>query len=116
MEIFDEELPAEISQACATSPLRSAICFIGDMWILLIVMHLLHGPMRFNALRESMGHISSKTLSQRLKMLEEKGFVQREAFLEIPPRVEYRLTSTGQELGDVIKAIDQFAEKNFSAK
>jgi len=114
MKMGHEELPTEISEACANSPLKAAICFIGDMWILLIVMHLLHGPVRFNALRESMGHISSKTLSQRLKLLEEKGFVQREAFLEIPPRVEYRLTAKGQELGDVIKAIEQFAWKNFS--
>ena len=62
-----------------------------------------------------MGHISSKTLSQRLKLLEEIGFVQRQAFLEIPPRVEYHLTEKGQELGDVIAAIEQFANKNLSA-
>jgi DNA-binding HxlR family transcriptional regulator len=116
MEMSKEERSAELAQACATSPLKAAICFIGDMWILLIVMHLLQGAVRFNALRESMGHISSKTLSQRLKLLEEKGFVQREAFLEIPPRVEYRLTAKGQELGDVIKAIEQFAQKNFSGQ
>ena len=113
---WNKELPAEISGACAASPLKVAIRFIGDGWILLIVMHLLQGPMRFNALRESMGHISSKTLSQRLKLLEERGFVQREAFLEIPPRVEYRLTAKGQEFGDVIKAIEHFAQKHFSGQ
>lgn len=42
------------------------------------------------------------------------GFVQRQAFLEIPPRVEYHLTEKGQELGDVIEAIEQFAQKNLS--
>src|SRR6059058_4478725 len=61
-----------------------------------------------------MGHISSKTLTQRLRVLEELGFVQRRAFLEIPPRVEYHLTEKGQELGDVIAAIEQFAQKNLS--
>jgi DNA-binding HxlR family transcriptional regulator len=56
----------------------------------------------------------SKTLTQRLKVLEERGFVQRRAFLEIPPRVEYHLTEKGQEFGDVIAAIEQFAQKNLS--
>ena len=60
-----------------------------------------------------MGHISSKTLTQRLRALEELGLVQRRAFLEIPPRVEYRLTEKGQEFGEVIAAIEQFAERNF---
>src|SRR6266702_1036002 len=62
----------------------------------------------------TMGHISSKTLTQRLRVLEEMGFVQRRAFLEIPPRVEYHLTEKGQEFGEVIAAIEQFAERNLS--
>jgi len=70
--------------------------------------------MRFNALRASLGHISSKTLSHRLKVLEELGFVRREAFLEIPPRVEYHLTEKGHEMGDVIEALEQFGKKNLS--
>ena len=65
-------------------------------------------------LREFMGHISSKTLTQRLRLLEEMGFVQRRAFLEIPPRVEYHLTEKGQEFGEVIAAIEQFAQKKLS--
>src|SRR5260370_40632251 len=77
-------------------------------------MNLLQGPMRFNALSGSLGHISSKTLSHRLKVLEELGFVQRLAFLEIPPRVEYHLTEQGQELGLVIEALEQFGKKNLS--
>ena len=56
-----------------------------------------------------MGNVSPKTLSHRLKMLEEIGFVDRIAFAEIPPRVEYNLTEKGLALVDVIKAIDQFA-------
>lgn len=91
-----------------------AIRLIGDTWILLIIINLLRGPKRFNELREYMGHISSKTLIQRLRVLEEMGFVQRQAFLEIPPRVEYHLTEKGQEFGDVIAAIEQFALTNLS--
>ena len=62
-----------------------------------------------------MGHISSKTLTQRLRALEELGMVQRRAFLEIPPRVEYHLTEKGQEFGEIIAAIELFAERNLSS-
>src|ERR1700737_997404 len=102
MKTFEQENSTAIPETCTTTPLGRAIRLLGDAWVLLIVMNLLQGPMRFNALRVMLGHISSKTLSQRLKLLEELGFVQREAFLEIPPRVEYRLTERGQELGEVI--------------
>jgi DNA-binding HxlR family transcriptional regulator len=111
----DEAYPAAMPASCVTRPLGQAVQLIGDAWVLLIVIHLLQGSQRFNTLRDAMGHISSKTLSHRLKLLEELGFVERRAFLEIPPRVEYHLTAKGQELGDVIAAIKQFADKNFSA-
>ena len=114
MKTPDEEHPTEMPEACATSPMGRAIRLIGDAWVLLIIINLLRGPKRFNELRELMGHISSKTLTQRLRALEELGFVQRQAFLEIPPRVEYHLTKKGQELGDVIEAIEQFAQRNLS--
>ena len=114
MKTFDQEHPTPMPETCTTTPLGRAIRLLGDAWVLLIVMNLLPGPMRFNALRASLGHISSKTLSHRLKLLEELGFVQRQAFLEIPPRVEYHLTEQGQELGLVIEALEQFGEKHLS--
>jgi DNA-binding HxlR family transcriptional regulator len=104
----------ETPEACATTPMGRAIRLIGDVWVLLIIINLLRGPKRFNELRELMGHVSPKTLSQRLKELEEIQFVERRAFMEIPPRVEYHLTAKGQALGDVIGAIEQFAQQNLS--
>jgi DNA-binding HxlR family transcriptional regulator len=106
--------PAHSEASCATSPMGRAIRLLGDMWILLIVINLLDGPKRFNELRDLMGHVSPKTLSQRLKMLEEIQFVERRAFLEIPPRVEYRLTQKGLALGEVIGSIEQFAQQNLA--
>lgn len=87
---------------------------IGDMQTLLLVYNLLSGPRRFGELLKALGNVSPKTVSQRLKMLEEVGFVERQAFAEIPPRVEYRLTEKGLALVDVIKAIQQFAERYLS--
>ena len=83
---------------------------IGDRWTLFIVHSLLSGPRRFGELL-TMGNVSPKTVSQRLKMLEEIGFVERHAFAEIPPRVEYHLTEKGQALVDILEAIKQFGER-----
>src|SRR2546423_11101826 len=107
MKAFEQEQSTAMPETCTTTPLGRAIRLLGDSWVLLIVMNLLQGSMRFNALRATLGHISSKTLSSRLKLLEELGFVQRLAFLEIPPRVEYHLTEKGRELGVVIAALEQ---------
>jgi len=114
MKVSEEYQPLSLPEKCEETPLRRAIHLLGDTWVLLIVMNLLQGSMRFNALRTKLGHISSKTLSSRLKLLEELGFVQRLAFLEIPPRVEYHLTAQGRELGDVIAALEQFGNKHLS--
>jgi DNA-binding HxlR family transcriptional regulator len=91
-----------------------AVRLVGDVWILLIMISLQRGPQRFGELQEQIGHISSRTLTQRLRLLEALGFVERRAFLEIPPRVEYHLTAKGQEFGQVITAIETFARRNLS--
>jgi DNA-binding HxlR family transcriptional regulator len=114
MKTPEQDYQPEMPASCVTKPLSRAVRLLGDAGVLLIIIHLLQGPQRFNALHDSIGHISSKTLSHRLKVLEEMGFVQRQAFLEIPPRVEYQLTATGREFGDVIAAIEQFAERNLT--
>jgi DNA-binding HxlR family transcriptional regulator len=88
-----------------------AMNLIGDTWTLVIVYNLMGGPRRFGELLEAMGSVSPKTVSQRLKMLEQKGFVERHAFAEIPPRVEYHLLEKGRALMDVIEAIRQFGER-----
>ena len=114
MKVYEANHPTNLHESCTATPLGRAIHLLGDTWVLLIVMNLLRGSMRFNALRATLGHISSKTLSSRLKLLEELDFVQRLAFLEIPPRVEYHLTEKGRELGGVFAALEQFGNKHLS--
>ena len=104
----------EQSETCATHPVGRALRLLGDVWTLIIVYTLLSGTKRFGELLQAMGNVSPKTLSQRLKMLEEIGFVQRQAFLEIPPRVEYRLTNKGLALIDIMEAIKQFGQRYLS--
>ncbi len=111
METSNQSQTIQPSETCASHPVGRALRLLGDSWTLIIVYTLLSGPKRFGGLLEAMGSASPKTMSQRLKMLEETGFVQRQAFLEIPPRVEYRLTEKGLALVDIMEAIKQFGER-----
>lgn len=108
------ERPDEQAQTCGQQALERALRLLGDMWTLMIIHTLLSGTKRFGELLDAMGSVSPKTVSQRLKMLEEMGFVQRQAFAEIPPRVEYRLTEKGLALADILKAIEQFGARYLS--
>jgi DNA-binding HxlR family transcriptional regulator len=101
----------EPAEHCENHPAVRAFRLLGDVWTLLIIYNLANGPRRFGELRGAMGSVSPKTVSQRLKMLEEMGLVVRQAFAEIPPRVEYHLTEKGLALMDIIEAIQQFGER-----
>ncbi len=93
-----------------------AVRLIGDVCLLMIVIHLLTGAKRYGELLAGMDHTSSKTLTQRLKLLEDLHFVERRAFNEIPPRVEYQLTEEGRALGVIIAAIENFAQQYLPAE
>jgi DNA-binding HxlR family transcriptional regulator len=114
MNTLNQAQTTEQVETCATHPVGRALRLLGDVWTLIIVYTLLTGTKRFGELLEVMGNVSPKTLSQRLKMLEEIGFVQRQAFLEIPPRVEYSLTEKGLALIDIMEAIKQFGQHYLS--
>ena len=114
MSMTDPSKTTEQPETCATRPLGRAMRLLGDVWTLIIIYTLLSGPRRFGELLEALGNVSPKTLSQRLKMLEEMLFVERRYFAEIPPRVEYRLTEKGLALVDIMEAIREFGERYLS--
>src|SRR5450759_3567838 len=115
MRKMSQHVPGQEADACSTHvPMQRAMSLIGDVWTLMIVYNLLGGSRRFGELREAMGNVSPKTVSQRLKMLEEDGFVDRHAFAVIPPRVEYQLTEKGLALAGIIEAIRQFSVRYLS--
>jgi DNA-binding HxlR family transcriptional regulator len=68
--------------------------------------------MRFNQLAQNLDGISAKTLTDVLKDLRANGLVKREAFNEIPPRVEYHLTQEGRELTMLVAPLMTWADKN----
>ncbi len=99
-----------------TCTLSKAISLVGDMWNLLIIKNLLDGSKRFCQLQDSLVQpesnsiISSKTLSERLKLLEAENVINRRVFAEVPVKVEYTLTEKGQALSGIIEAIDKFGK------
>lgn len=86
-------------------PVETALRVIGGKWTLLILRDLLTGPKRFGELRKSLGGVSPKTLSLRLRELEHDGILTRTVYPEVPLRVEYALTPAGSTLSDVIEVL-----------
>ena len=72
-------------------------------WTLLVIRDLADGRSRFCELERSLQGISPRTLSLRLRALEEEGIVERQTFPEVPPRVEYVLTAKGRALVPLIE-------------
>jgi DNA-binding HxlR family transcriptional regulator len=92
-------------------PVARTAQLIGDKWTPLIVRDLACGHQRFSELERSLTGISPKTLSERLKRLEEAQIVDRVCFAEVPPRVEYSLTEKGFALLPVIDQMRQFGTR-----
>lgn len=70
------------------------------------------GPLRFGELRDAVDGICSKVLADALRGLERDGIVERTAYDEMPPRVEYELTSLGQTLREPLTALGRWAEQH----
>lgn len=86
------------------------IDLIGKKWTMCIVVTIGNRPgVRFNQLQGLLDGISPRTLSDTLKSLESEGLVSREAFAEIPPRVEYRLTPEGRRLLEAVAPLMAWA-------
>ncbi|MBI3794807.1 MAG: helix-turn-helix transcriptional regulator [Nitrospinae bacterium] len=91
-------------------PILSTIAIIQGKWTLHVLRVLLSGKKRFGEIMSATG-INPKTLSSRLKEMEEAGLLKREFFQEVPPRVEYTLTAKGGELGDLINSMSLWGER-----
>jgi DNA-binding HxlR family transcriptional regulator len=93
-----------------TTQLRKLMTGRGTLEIL-IPLCCSNNPVRYMKFRNSMNGFSSKTLAKRLKELENSGILSRQAYNEIPPRVEYRLTNKGQELTESIISLLHWMKK-----
>ncbi|MFC5501986.1 winged helix-turn-helix transcriptional regulator [Lysinimonas soli] len=83
--------------ACST---RTVLDHVTSKWGVLVLLALTEGTLRWGELRRVIEGISEKMLASTLRTLERDGFVARESFPEVPPRVEYRLTERGRQLSE----------------
>jgi DNA-binding HxlR family transcriptional regulator len=93
------------------SPTGILLDRIADKWTLMIHGTLAAGPMRFSDLRDALGGISPKVLTQALRALERDGLVSRRAYRQVPPKVEYSL---GGSLCAPVQGLRTWAEEHIA--
>jgi DNA-binding HxlR family transcriptional regulator len=98
----------------AECPTRQVLDRIGDRWTVLIIGSLSDGPLRFSQISKTVGGISQKMLTQTLRGLERDGLVTRTIYPQIPPRVEYELTSAGETLVQLLGSLQEWAKDHMS--
>jgi DNA-binding HxlR family transcriptional regulator len=90
-------------------PVALTARLIGDPYIIMILRDLADGTLRFGSLSDSVS-VNPRTLTARLRRMEQDGLVARRMYPEIPPRVEYTLTAKGRALLPVVEALRAYGE------
>ena len=104
------QLNQEVIDGC--KPIHAAWNELTKTWTLPIIHALgLQEPARFNELKRRINGISATSLAERLNELDKQGVVQRKVLPETPPRVEYSLTKKGQELGQILGQLAEWAKR-----
>ncbi len=98
----------------ASCPSQDILALIGSKWSMLLLCILGDGPVRSGELGRRAGGISQKMLTQTLRELERHGIVHRKDYGEVPPRVEYSLTTLGRSLAQLVRGIEAWVESNYS--
>lgn len=97
--------------ALDTCPVCATADIICGKWTMLVIRDLAEGSTRFSELERSLAGISPRTLSLRLRALEDEGIVVRETYSEVPPRVEYSLTEKGEALVPLIEGMRSYGRE-----
>ena len=93
-------------QPTGTCPIRDVLCRLGDKWSMLVLVTLnANGTMRLGDIHKTIDDISQRMLTVTLRTLEADGLVERKAYAEVPPRVEYCLTEMGYSLIPHVEAL-----------
>ena len=92
-------------------PVLATARIVSGKWTLLILRDLAAGPCRFSELERSLAGISPRTLSIRLRALEQEGIVERREYAQMPPRAVYVLTARGRGLLPVLEAMREYGSR-----
>lgn len=95
----------------STCPIEKTMMIIGGKWTFVILRDLFSGPKRFGELEKSLKGISPRTLSLRLKELENEEIIKRVIYSSIPPHVEYFLTEKGETLRPIFSEMKTWGNK-----
>lgn len=82
-----------------------ASSLIGGQWTLIICCQLAYGKMRFGELKKSIPNITERMLTLQLRKMEENNMIKRTVYAQVPPKVEYELTSIGKELIPILEQL-----------
>ncbi len=91
---------------------RQALDLVADKWAILILYALSQGTLRNSQLQRQIGGISQKMLTNTLRNLERDGLIRREVYPVVPPKVEYSLTTLGQDLMGPLSELCLWAENH----
>jgi len=98
-----------------TCPIQRTIALIGDKWKIIVVCTLSDGKKRFSELQRAMEGITPKVLTRQLRDLERDGLLDRTVYAEVPPRVEYELSTLGRSLMPILGQLHEWAVANSAA-
>lgn len=101
-------MSSESNSTCPVCRTAEVVC---GKWTLLLIRDLAVGSRRFCELERSLEGISPRTLSLRLRALEDERIVERHTFPEVPPRVEYALTDKGEALVPLIDDMRRYGTR-----
>lgn len=99
-----------ITTSC--SSVKTTLDVIGGKWKPLIMYLLSQKTHRFSHLQKGIGGVTQKMLTQQLRELESDGLVERRVYPQVPPKVEYSLTSYGRTLLPIFKSMNEWGEKH----
>ncbi len=103
-----------VSTERASCPVEITLQVIGGRWKVLIIRELFQGVKRFSQLHRALHGITQKMLTQQLRELEEDGIVHREVYLQVPPKVEYSLTSLGESLKPILDSMHEWGLRHLN--
>jgi DNA-binding HxlR family transcriptional regulator len=99
----------------ADCPARTTLGLVADTWSVVVIYGLGQRPMRYAELRERVGGISKKMLTQTLRKLERNKLIMRRSLATAPPGAEYRLTPLGESLLEPVSTLARWAEDHAEA-